>query len=189
MKFDGTDMRVHPMARCHSSTISRVGIAATLMFFFQGRIRKDMFNFPTERLSPMNQEELENGSEEVSGLGFVKSGELFKANLEIPQCIVHRAVCDGMGWSLGSYPKRVIEITGPYDDVFRVKVESEFDSLTLKSILVETVHDMPKELFQNIIKYGLKTIMGNVVDVSIYRVWTHSQAMELTITFEAEEQE
>ena len=35
-------MRVHPMARGHSSIISRVGIAATLMFFFQGRIRKDV---------------------------------------------------------------------------------------------------------------------------------------------------
>lgn len=148
-----------------------------------------MFNFPTERLNPMNQEELENGSEEVLGLGFVKSGELFKANLEIPQCVVHRAVCDGIGWSLGSYPKRVIEITGPYADVFRVKVESEFDLLTLKKSFVETIHDIPKDLFESILLYGLKTIMGNVTDVTIYRVWTHSQAMELTITFEAEEQE
>lgn len=136
----------------------------------------------------MSQEVIEN-SEEVLGLGFVKSGEIFKANLEIPQCIVHRAVCDGMGWSLGSYPKRVIEINGPYDDMFRVKVQSEFDSLELKSILVETVHDMPKELFHDIIKYGLKTIMGNVTDVNVHRVWMHSQSVEATITFEAKEQE
>jgi hypothetical protein len=147
-----------------------------------------MFNFPTERMAPMSQEVIEN-SEDVLGLGFIKSNELFKANLEIPKCIVHRAVCDGMGWSLGSYPKRVIEINGPYDDMFRVKVQSEFDSLELKSIFVETVHDMPKELFHNIIKYGLKTIMGNVNDVNVHRVWTHSQSVEATITFEAKEQE
>ena len=157
-------------------------------FFFQGRIRKDV-QFSNRKAKPDESGRTREWFRRSFRIRIRKSGELFKAKLEIPQSIVHRAVCDGMGWSLGSYPKRVIEITGPYDDVFRVKVESEFDSLTLKSILVETVHDMPKELFQNIIKYGLKTIMGNVVDVSIYRVWTHSQAMELTITFEAEEQE
>jgi len=137
----------------------------------------------------MSQELVENELTDNSFFDFVKSGELFKAELEIPKSIVHRAVCDGMGWSMGSYPRKVIEITGPYNDSFNVRCESKFDTLQFKSVPVETVHEVPKELFENILKYGLKTIMGNVSDVIVRRVWTHSQAIELTITFEAKEQE
>ena len=175
------------MARCHRSVISRVGNAATLMLF--SRKDKEVFNFPTERMAPMSQEAVENESKGDVSFGFLKTGEVFKADLEIPQTIIHRAVCDGIGWSMGSYPKKIIEITGPYADYVSVKCESEFDLLDLKRVLVETVHNIPQHLFENILMHGLKTIMGNVSNVSVKRIWTHSQAIEMTITFQANDLE
>ena len=137
----------------------------------------------------MSQEAVEHESKGNVSFGFLKTGEVFKADLEIQQTIIHRAVCDGMGWSLGSYPKKVIEISGPYNDIVSVKCQSSFDTLGFKSVPVESVHEIPKHLFEFILKHGLKTIMGNVSDVNVKKIWTHSQSVEMTITFQANDLE
>jgi hypothetical protein len=144
-----------------------------------------MFNFPTERMAPVSDVMLDLDVKK-SELGFICDGEEYTVDMEISKEMFFKAVSDGLGWSLGSFPRRIKEINGPYIGAYTIKCVSDFNLTALNSVEVPTVHEVSEELFKVILKYGLKTIMGNVHDVSIRSVFGHT-TQDIKVTFRAKE--
>ena len=144
------------------------------------------FNFPTERMVPMSAD-----IEEKIG-GLIKDGDEFTLEMEIKKEVFFKAVSEGLGWAINTWPE-IKKIGGPYDvesrrDLFRIDCVCKFDSRdALKTTEAETCFHVPEDAFNDALAFGLNTIMGNVSEVMVKNIWSFSDSADVVIKFKAKE--